>query len=189
MLLTEDPQELSPVIGRGGIIAYPTEAVFGLGCRPGDPVACERLLTLKGRDMGKGLIVITDDLSRIAFWLNPVPEIAQARAEATWPGPHTWLWPSRPGCPAWLTGSRNRLAVRVSAHPLVRQLCQSAGTALVSTSANMSQEEPCRDADCVQRHFGDRIDGILKGECAGASAPSTIRDLITGEWIRGGPST
>ena len=185
MTRTTDISSVAEAVRRGGVIAYPTEAVFGLGCRPGDPAACERLLQLKDRDIGKGLIVITDDLSRIAFWLNPVPEAAQQQAEATWPGPHTWLWPSRPGCPAWLTGAHNRLAVRVTAHPLVRELCVAAGTALVSTSANLSGEPPCRDAACVATQFGDRIDAILDGTCFGADAPSTIRDLITGEWIRG----
>lgn len=187
--MTTDVTEIARIVRQGGLIAYPTEAVYGLGCRPADAAACERLLHLKRRDPGKGLILITDDLSRVAFWLQPVPTEAQRRAEATWPGPHTWLWPARGGCPPWLTGPGHRLAIRITAHPLVRALCAAAGTALISTSANLAGEPPCRDAAAVRACFpapGD-LDGILEGACVGATAPSTVRDLLTGAWLRGGP--
>ena len=186
-LISGDIGAVARVLNKGGVVAYPTEAVFGLGCRPSDPAACERVLTLKNREADKGLIVITDDLARIAYWLEPLPEKAQARAEATWPGPHTWLWPARASCPPWLRGAHTRLAVRVTAHPGVRALCAASGSALVSTSANLSGEPPCRDSACVRAGFGGRIDAILDMPCAGADAPSTIRDILTGTWIRGGP--
>jgi L-threonylcarbamoyladenylate synthase len=187
-LVSTDIGAIAALVGRGGVIAYPTEAVFGLGCRPADAAACERILDLKGREAGKGLIVITDDLARIAHWLEPIPERLQARAEASWPGPHTWLWPARGSCPPWLRGAHTRLAVRVTAHPGVRALCAAAGSALVSTSANRAGEPPCRDAACVRSHFGGRVDGILDLACEGADAPSTIRDIVTGAWVRGGPA-
>ena len=186
-LITSDIAAVAGVIRKGGVVAYPTEAVFGLGCRPSDPMACERVLALKKRTADKGLIVITDDLARIAYWLEPLPERLQTRAEATWPGPHTWLWPARASCPPWLRGSHTRLAVRVTAHPAVRALCAAAGTALVSTSANLAGEPPCRDSGCVQSGFDAHIDAILDLPCEGADAPSTIRDALTGAWVRGGP--
>jgi L-threonylcarbamoyladenylate synthase len=182
-----DIPAIAAIVRAGGVIAYPTEAVFGIGCRPADAAACERVLDLKGREAGKGLIVITDELARIACWLEPLPEALQARAEASWPGPHTWLWPARASCPPWLRGSHTRLAVRVTANPTVRALCAAAGTALVSTSANRSGEPPCRDAACVETLFAGRIDGILDRPCGGLDQPSTIRDIVTGDWLRGAP--
>lgn len=188
-LVSAGIEAIAALVRNGGVIAYPTEAVFGLGCRPADAAAFERLLEIKDRDVGKGVIVITDDLSRVAHWLEPVPEAMQAMAEASWPGPHTWLWPARPACPGWLRGRHTRLAVRVTAHPAVRALCAAAGSALVSTSANRSGEPPCRDTGCVWRHFEGRLDGILDLPCGEAAAPSSIRDMVTGAWIRGGPGS
>lgn len=188
-LIADDIAAIAAIVRKGGVIAYPTEAVFGLGCRPADAAAFERILEMKNRDVGKGVIVITDDLSRVAHWLEPVPEAMQAMAEASWPGPYTWLWPARAACPAWLRGSHTRLAVRVTAHPSVRELCAAAGSALVSTSANRSGEPPCRDTACVRECFQGRLDGILDLPCGGVDAPSSIRDMVTGAWIRGGPTS
>ena len=186
-VISSDSAVIAGIARMGGVIAYPTEAVFGLGCRAADAAACERILALKGREMLKGLIVITDDLARVAYWLEPIPDACRLRAEASWPGPHTWLWPARASCPPWLRGSHTRLAVRVSAHPEVRKLCAAAGSALVSTSANRSGDLPCRDSACVSAQFPTGLDGILDQPCAGASEPSTIRDILTGVWLRGGP--
>ncbi len=188
VLLSADIGAVADRICAGGVVAYPTEAVFGIGCRPADAAACERVLEIKGRESAKGLILVTDDLARIAFWLEPIAAQSQARAEATWPGPHTWLWPARSSCPPWLRGSHTRLAVRVSADPNVRALCAAAGSALVSTSANRSGEAPCRDAACVMNVFPAELDAILDRPCGGLGQPSTIRDVVSGEWVRGGPT-
>jgi len=188
VLLSADIGTVADRICAGGVVAYPTEAVFGIGCRPADAAACERVLEIKGRESAKGLILVTDDLARVAFWLEPIPAQLQARAEATWPGPHTWLWPARSSCPPWLRGSHTRLAVRVSADPNVRALCAAVGSALVSTSANRSGEAPCRDAACVMNVFPSELDAILDRPCGGLGRPSTIRDVVSGEWVRGGPA-
>jgi L-threonylcarbamoyladenylate synthase len=186
-LLSSDIAAVAARIRSGGVVAYPTEAVFGIGCRPSDAAACQRVIAIKGRDADKGLIVVTDDLARIAFWLDPLPEARQALVESTWPGPHTWLWPARGGCPPWLRGGHAQLAVRVTADPTVRALCRATGSALVSTSANRSGEPPCRDAACVRELFAGTVDAILDLPCGGLAQPSTIRDARTGDWIRGGP--
>jgi L-threonylcarbamoyladenylate synthase len=188
VLLSADIGTVADRIRAGGVVAYPTEAVFGIGCRPADAGACERVLDIKGRESAKGLILVTDDLARIAHWLEPIPTQLQARAEATWPGPHTWLWPARSSCPLWLRGTHTRLAVRVSADPNVRALCAAVGSALVSTSANRSGEAPCRDAACVMSVFPNDLDAILNRPCGGLDQPSTIRDVVSGAWIRGGPA-
>lgn len=179
--------ELATLLQGGGVIAYPTEAVFGLGCDPANAASCQRIIDLKGRDGAKGMIVITDTLERIAQWLAPLPADRHAQIMASWPGPHTWLWPALPACPAWLRGEHATLAVRVTAHAGTRALCAHAGMALVSTSANRSGAPPCRDAACVHATFAGTLDGILDAPCGDQTQPSSIRDALTGVWYRGGP--
>jgi L-threonylcarbamoyladenylate synthase len=169
----------------GGIIAYPTEAVFGLGCAPHDARAVRRILALKRRPVYKGLILVAADAAQIRplVDLGRVPE--PDRILAGWPGPVTWILPSRPGVPDWLTGGRPNLAVRVSAHPAVRQLCLGCGP-LVSTSANPEGTEPARTPERVRAYFGPGLDYILPGATGGAAAPSEIRDALSGRVLRRG---
>jgi L-threonylcarbamoyladenylate synthase len=179
-------KQAARVLGRGGIVAYPTEAVYGLGCNPLDRDAVQRLLRLKGRRTDKGLILIAAEISQIERFLAPVaPEIMQ-RVLAAWPGPVTWLWPARKDCPRWLTGAHHTLAVRVTAHPLAADLCREAGMALVSTSANRSGRPPARAALSVRRSFGHALDFVLAGPVGGLAKPTEIRDALTGAVVRAG---
>lgn len=179
-------KQAARVLRRGGIVAYPTEAVYGLGCDPRDRDAVRRLLRLKGRRAGKGLILIAAEFAQVERFLVPVgPDIMQ-RVLATWPGPVTWLWPARPEIPHWLRGSHQSLAVRVTAHPLAVALCREAGMALVSTSANRSGRPPARTALTVRRSFGDALDFILPGPVGGLARPTEIRDALTGAVVRAG---
>ena len=143
------------------MVAYPTEAVYGLGCDPLNEAAFARLLALKQR-----------------------PEPMLQRLRQTWPGPVTWIVPAAPGVPAWLTGGRDTIAVRVTAHSMAAALCRAFGGALVSTSANRSGEEPARSAEEVRRQFGDRLDDILVGPLGGLERPTRICDARTGATIR-----
>lgn len=170
----------------GGLIAYPTEAVYGLGCDPLDREAVARLLAVKGRPVVKGLILIASDFVQLQPFLQPLDEQVVERVFSTWPGPVTWLWPVRPDCPRWLTGAHDTLAVRVTAHPLALALCREAGCALVSTSANRSQHPPARTALAVRRAFGDSLDYILPGPLGGLGKPTEIRDAMTGKVVRAG---
>ncbi len=169
---------------RGGVIAYPTEAVYGLGCDPRREGPVRRILALKRRPAGKGLILIAADFAQLKPWLLPLPAADRDRVMATWPGPVTWLLPARPTAPRWLRGAHATLAVRVTAHPQAATLCRVAGTALVSTSANLSGRSPARTALAVRRQFGTGIDVLLAGALGGASRPSEIRDLATGRVMR-----
>lgn len=171
------------VVVDGGVIAYPTEAVYGLGCDPLRADAVERILALKGRDRAKGLILIAADLGQIADLLAPLPEDRLTEIRATWPGPHTWVWPAAAGTPSWLTGGRDTLAVRITAHPFAAALCRACGP-LVSTSANPSGLPPARSALRVRRWFGGRLDLILSGPLGGLQRPTTIRDARTGTTLR-----
>ncbi|MDG4548934.1 MAG: L-threonylcarbamoyladenylate synthase [Candidatus Contendobacter sp.] len=170
----------------GGIIAYPTEAVYGLGCDPRNEKAVRRLLALKRRSPRKGLILIAADFTQLAPFLQPLTPTDRARLAATWPGPHTWLIPARPVTPRWLRGQHDTLAVRVTAHPLAAALCRACGHPLVSTSANFSGRPPARCALAVRRQLGTAIDCLLPGPTGGAVQPTAIRDLRTGRQVRGG---
>ncbi len=162
---------------RGAVIAYPTEAVWGLGCNPFDGAAVERILRLKGRPIGKGLILIADDFSRLADLIAPLSPAELARVFASWPGPVTWLLPARPAVPYWLCGDHATLAVRVTAHPVAAALCRSFGGALVSTSANRAGHPAARSAYAVRREFGQAIDQVVAGPLGGRAIPSEIRSL------------
>ena len=172
-------------IRSGGIIAYPTEAVYGLGCDPYHEQAVRRLLALKRRPARKGLILIAADFAQLEPFLQPLSPFDRAQLAATWPGPHTWLSPARPTTPSWLRGQHDTLAVRVTAHPLAAALCRACGYPLVSTSANLSGRPPARSALAVRRQLGRQLDYILAGPVGGAAQPTTIRDLRTGLRIRG----
>ena len=186
-VLTPEIDPVAQAVREGGVIAYPTEAVFGLGCRPDASEAIERILEIKGRPAAKGMIVVTDTLERLGDWLAPLPDPHRPAIEASWPGPTTWLLPVTAECPPLLRGDHDNLAVRVTAHPASRALCAAAGSALVSTSANRAGAAPCRTWDCVASQLGAGIDAILQAECGGRDAPSAIRDARTGAWLRGEP--
>lgn len=168
----------------GGVIAYPTEAIYGLGCDPLNQAAVTHLLALKQRNVNKGLIMIADNYERIEAFLQPLMESQQELLRSTWPGPVTWLIPAQNWVPKWLTGSHNTLAVRVTAHPTAVQLCQAADMPIISTSANISHRRPARNILQVHRQFGPRLDYILSGHTGGLAAPTVIRDLTSGKTIR-----
>jgi L-threonylcarbamoyladenylate synthase len=172
------------IIQRGGIVAYPTEGVFGLGCDPRQVTAVERLLRLKGRSWRKGLILIAADFSQLRTYVLPLPAELQVRAEATWPGAVTWLLPARPGVSCWLRGKHPTLAVRVTAHPLAAALCQAVGHPIVSTSANRANRSPARTTFQAHRAVGASVDYLLPGETSGRAGPSEIRDGLTGQRLR-----
>lgn len=172
------------VIRAGGVIAYPTEAVWGLGCDPLDGEAVARILAIKQRPASMGLILIAADVAQVERWIEPVSRTVLARVAATWPGPVTWVLPARPSVPAWLHGGRGTLAVRVTAHPQSAALCRATGFAIVSTSANRSGRPPARTGVQVRRWFGDELDLILDGATGGRDRPSEIRDAASGRALR-----
>lgn len=170
-----------------GVIAYPTEAVFGLGCNPDSETAVMALLRLKQRSIDKGLILIAADYAQLLPYIDErqLAGKQKARMLASWPGPVTWVLPARSSTPRWLTGRFTSLAVRVSNHPDVQRLCLGFGKPLVSTSANLAGLPPCRTAQEVHQQFGADFP-VLLGNTGGRKNPSEIRDVITGELIRQG---
>ena len=172
------------VVAAGGLIAYPTEAVYGLGCDPRNGAAVMRLLAVKQRPEEKGLILIAADFEQLASFVEEVEPESMAAVHRSWPGPFTWLLPARPGAPPWLTGDHETLAVRVTAHPLAAALCRCCGTALVSTSANRSHQPPARTATDVRERFGADLDYLVPGDCGPEAQPSRICDARTGRLVR-----
>lgn len=175
---------LQQYLRSGGVIAYPTESVFGLGCDPANRRAVQRVLKIKGRPQRKGLILIATDLRQLAPYIAPLtPEQQQRLAQSSQKKPYTWVVPRAADCPRWLTGQHRSVAVRLTAHPLSRKLCRDSGTALVSTSANRSGGRPAKTTrDCLRR-FATQAK-VIRGRTGGAKRPSTIADLLTGRILR-----
>lgn len=168
----------------GGVVAYPTEAVYGLGCDPRNEPAIDRLLCLKRRAADKGLILIAADFADLHAYVAALPPERMAEIYASWPGPNTWLLPARADTSALLTGRFATLAVRVTAHPLAAALCRSFGGALVSTSANLASRPPARRAWQLGRRLDGQPDYVLVGDCGGQTRPSCIRDGRSGRVLR-----
>jgi len=178
--------EAAPLLQRGGVLAYPTEAVWGLGCDPDNEAAVLRLLELKQRPVDKGLILVAAHLDPLRRWLDlpALPPDRLAVVLASWPGPHTWVMPAAADAPAWITGGRDSIAVRISAHPVVTALCEGFGGALVSTSANRGGEPPAYTRGELDPLLNDAIDGIVAGETGGLAQPTPIRVALDGSMLR-----
>ncbi len=176
-------EQAARIILKGGVISYPTEAVYGLGCDPWDLWAVSRILSLKKRSISKGLIVIASCPEQLESLIVYPDQKIRNRILSSWPGPNTWVLPASAQCPWWLTGAHDGLAVRVTAHPLCRMLCEMAGP-IVSTSANIAEKSAARTAWKVQMIFNNRLDMILRGSTSGEAGPTRIRDAITGKQLR-----
>jgi L-threonylcarbamoyladenylate synthase len=173
------------IVRLGGVIAYPTEAVFGLGCLPDDERAVRRVLAIKRRSWRKGLVLIGATLAQLERYAVLPPEPRRSEILATWPGPVTWALTARRTTPRWISGGRDSVAVRLTAHPLARRLCERAGSALVSTSANVSRRAPYRRVLALRHELGRKLDCVLAGDLGGLAQPTMIRDGRTGRTLRG----
>jgi len=167
----------------GGVIAYPTETVYGLGCDPYSAASVLHLLALKQRRIEQGVILVASDLAQLQPFLQPLSAAVGRRIGRPAAPPVTWVVPCRPETPYWLTGEHESLAVRITTHPLARALCEGLQCPLVSTSANLHGKQPATSALAVRRAFGSRLDAIVHGDC-GTGRPSSVRDALTGRILR-----
>lgn len=166
----------------GGIIAYPTEGVFGLGCLPDDLQALQRLLSIKRRDAGKGLILIVSAIEQLAGWVAlpngcSIPEPDPSN-------PVTWIVPPGDKAHPIVRGQHSGLAVRITSNPVAAAICRAVDSPLVSTSANLSGKPVARNRFVLRRQFAERVDYIVPGDCGPASGASEIRDLTTNNVLR-----
>ncbi len=172
------------VLQDGGVVACPTEGVWGLACCASNPQAVERVITLKARDARKGLILIGADIHQVTPLLATLEPAWRSRLQDGWPGPVTFVIPAARTVSPQLTGGRLTLAVRISAHPVLLALTTALREPIVSTSANISGEKTLKTPTAIARVFGDQLDGIVAGELGGRRGPSDIVDVRTGRRLR-----
>jgi L-threonylcarbamoyladenylate synthase len=177
-------EKAARILRSGGVIAYPTEGVFGLGCLPDDFEAVSRVLSIKKRDPALGLVLIATDIAQLEGWID-LPAKAPA-LESSSDKPVTWVVPATGDVPYWIRGEHSGLAVRITTHPVAAALCDAADSALVSTSANFHGRPAARNPFVLRRRFGALVDFIVPGECGPATGPSEIRDLASGKVLRSG---
>ena len=176
---------LKAAFEQGALIVYPTEAVMGIGCDPDNEMAVYKLLQLKQRPVEKGMILIADTYSRLLPYVNDnaVPPHRRSDVFSSWPGHNTWLLPKSKTAPRWITGNHEKIAVRVTNHPVVKALCERLGKPLISTSANPSGASPAQNQQEARAFFADTVI-YIDGETGAKTRPSTIRDCDTGKIIR-----
>ncbi len=174
---------LKELLMNGGIIAYPTEAIYGLGCDPFNETAVKKLLAIKQRPLNKGLILIAADYLQIEDLIVPVANMEEIKK--TWPGPNTWVFPATKKVPAWITGNFNSVAVRITNHPTAKKLCEEFQNPLVSTSANLSNESPVKTWQALNPNIISHINYLIKADVGNETNPSIIRDAISGKILRG----
>jgi len=181
-----EQQLVLQALQQGGVIAYPTEAVYGLGCDPDNEAAVMALLAIKQRPVEKGLILIAANYSQLLPYVddNAIPLEKRYQIFSSWPGHVSWVLPASATAPKWITGQFNTIAVRVSAHPIVQQLCSAYGKPLVSTSANLSGQPAITDKAELEQSLGDKLSAIMPGSLGGATQPSQIRDALSGNIVR-----
>jgi len=182
MVASQPIQRAARILRSGGVIAYPTEGVFGLGCLPDNAAAVGRILEIKERDPALGLALIATDLAQLAHWIR-LPENS-APLKSSDDQPVTWIVPATENVPSWISGEHDGVAIRLTTHPVARALCDAAESALVSTSANVSGHPPARNSFVLRRRFGALVDYVVPGDCGHAAGPSEIRDLLTGRTLR-----
>ena len=173
-------------IASGGIIAYPTETLYGLGCDPFNGLAVLRLLALKQRGIEQGLILVASHFRQVASLLTAMPPAARKRVMHTGRQPVTWVLPCLPEIPYWVRGCHDSIAVRITTHPVAAGLCDRWGGPLVSTSANIHGRRPATGPLSVHKAFHDQLDYVLHDPAIAANRPSEIRDGISGAILRPG---
>lgn len=167
----------------GGLLAYPTETVYGLGCDPDDDIAIIELLMLKQRPVSKGLILVAADFNQLQDYIQPLSPEQLKLCEQHWPGPVTLVLPASEEVSPLLTGGRETIAVRVSAHPIVQSICEAFGGPVVSTSANVTRLRPARNVHQVRWQLPE-VDYVMAGHCDPDASPSRIIDATSGEVLR-----
>lgn len=172
------------IIREGGVIAYPTEAVWGLGCDPWNPRAVDYLLQIKERPLHKGVILLAANFAQAEPLVKHLSNAQMDLLKSSWPGPVTWLIPNNGLVPDWICGQHTAFALRVTDHPVAAALAKAVGKPIVSTSCNPSTQAPARSIHQVRKYFPTELDMILPGPLGGNKNPSEIRDLLTGNIFR-----
>ncbi|MCK5001417.1 MAG: threonylcarbamoyl-AMP synthase [Gammaproteobacteria bacterium] len=170
-------------IRHGGVIIYPTDTVYGLGCDPMNLDAITYLNQLKRREPGKGLILLSHTLALFEDYIETLTESDQKKILET-SQPTSWIVNAKDSLPDWLTNEQRTLAIRITQHPVVTELCQQLGHPIVSTSANPRGKKTSRNALEVHKYFHDKVDAILIDDRHLSGQASTIKRLENLSTIR-----
>ena len=172
------------VLRNGGVIAYPTEAVYGLGCDPFNEAAVKRIATIKNRSLDKGFIVIASEWQQVTQLITTIDPQIKQRILANPVAVTTWIIPVKSSVPDWIRGTHQSLAIRITQHPTAKAICDAFGAAIISTSANRSGEAPIRDFSELEQTFIKKVDYFVTGNLGKQSKPSEIRDAISNQILR-----
>lgn len=180
----ESDDEIISVIQSGGLIVYPTEAVYGIGCDYKQQESVNKLLSLKKRPVEKGLILVGSHVQQILPLIQPDDGNQLAKALKTWPGHFTWVFKASKSTPKWISGEHDSVAVRISKHPVIKRLCSQLNQPIVSTSANISGSAVINDMAQIKKIFSDRVDCYIDEPLGNHKGASQIRNAATGLIIR-----
>lgn len=183
-MISSKIEEIANLVRDGGVIAYPTEAVFGLGCNPDNEEAIQRILSLKQRAIKKGLIIISSRLAFVEKYLQPITQEDRDLLSSVTDQPTSWLVPAKENTSKLLRGQFSSLAIRITLHPATYDLCEALQHPLVSTSANPKGHIPASSVEEVRNYFGDDLDGIWDAPLGNAAKPSQLIDLHTKQILR-----
>ena len=184
MIITSDPSIIADILNQGGLIAYPTEAVWGLGCDPENEAAVSKLLRLKSRPMSKGMILVAGNQAHLSPWLSQLTPSLQAKLIARYPNPTSWIVPDQGISPSWVRGDHLSVALRLSQHSGVQAICQAFKACIVSTSANPAGLAPALSMQQIMDYFGQQVDAIFDAPLGEASQPSQIKSLLDDSLVR-----
>ena len=162
------------VLRAGGVVAFPTETYYGLAVDPFNPAALSRLFTLKGRAADKPVLLIVENPSQLSTLVAEIPRSFVLLMERFWPGPLTLVFPGAPSLSGMLTGGRDTIGVRVSSHPVARQLVRAFGGPITATSANFSGRPAAVGARGVLEQLGPGLDAVIDGGETPGGQGSTI---------------
>ncbi|MFC5524103.1 L-threonylcarbamoyladenylate synthase [Polaromonas jejuensis] len=183
---SSDPDDIAQALREGGVVAYPTEAVFGLGCDPQNAKAVACIHQIKQRSADQGFLLVGAEFRHVEAFIDikRVPSAVLARAKSSWPGPTTWIFPASSIVPKWVMGRHSGIALRVTAHAPAAALCRAFDGALVSTSANPHGEPPARTLQEALRYFPVELAAAMDAEVGAALRPTPIMDALTGKVVR-----
>jgi L-threonylcarbamoyladenylate synthase len=171
------------VLHHSGVVAFPTETYYGLAVDPTDALALARLFALKQRPESKPLLLLIDQLDQLMEVVREIPKEYRRLIEMYWPGPLTLIFPARPEVNVLVTGGTGTVGVRISPHPIARELVRRVGRPVTATSANISSRSPAASAEEVIAQFGEKLDWIIDGGPATGGLCSTVCTLEGGKLV------
>jgi len=182
-MMIGEPSEAAKFLKNGKIITYPTECIYGIGCDPFNEDAVNKIYQIKKREKNKPMIIVASEIEQIGKLVDIT--LLTDNVKKSWPGNNTWIIPSLDSCPKWLVNEENRsVAIRVSSHPVISQICRAFSKPIISTSANISLEKPIKKFENLLEVFEDKIDFFTKGELGDEVRPSVIREMQSGKILR-----